>query len=75
MTDELTPSLTATRSPFNVRCGSCKHVWTAAWLPMEMSACARLLLGARCPACGHGPKGIFVAHGEAVSPVPPQRTA
>lgn len=74
MTDELTPSL-AGRSPLNVRCGSCQHVWTAAWLPMEMALVARTVGRAHCPACGTGPKGLFVAPGEAASPVPPQRTA
>lgn len=74
MTDELTPSLAPSRQPFNVKCGSCKHVWTAAWLPMEMGLCARLLGKAHCPACGNGPKGIFVASGEPVSNQPPQGT-
>lgn len=74
MTDELTLSLAPSRSPFNVGCGSCRHVWTAAWLPMEMDRVAKLLLGIHCPARGGGPKGIFVAPDATVSSVPPQRT-
>ena len=60
MTDELTPSLEG-RRPFNARCGKCSHTWPAAWLPMEMSLVAKLTIGIHCPACGNGPKGIFVA--------------
>lgn len=84
MTDELTPALSnaegpllasPARSPFNVRCGSCSHVWTAVWLPMEAGLFAKVTRRVLCPACGHGPKGIGVAPGAPVSPVPPQRTA
>jgi hypothetical protein len=53
-------------NPFNVRCGECEHVWTAALLPMEMAAAARLLMNVRCPNCGNGPKKIFCAPGAAL---------
>ena len=78
MTDELTPSLApaaAPRQPFNVKCGACKHVWTAAWLPMEASLFGKVAKAIHCPACGNGPKGIHVAPDEPVSTQPPQRTA
>lgn len=35
-----------------VHCGPCKHAWTAAYLPMEVSKLVRLIKGARCPKCG-----------------------
>lgn len=75
MTDELTPSLAPPRSPFNVRCEACTHVWTAAWLPMEAGLFARLTARLFCPSCGRGGVAIKVATSAPVSPVPPQRTA
>ena len=48
------------RNPFDVRCGACGHVWTAAYTPMEMGRMAALLKGVRCPACGEPSKNIFL---------------
>lgn len=49
------------RTPFRVRCGKCQHVWTAAYLPMEVGSCCRLLKGVRCPMCAAGGREIFLA--------------
>jgi len=53
-----------TRSPFNVQCDKCQHVWTAAWLPMEARTFAKVTARLHCPSCGNGPKEIFAAPGE-----------
>lgn len=49
------------RKPFWVKCGKCSHCWAAAYLPMEMAACAKLMMVSRCPMCGNGPKNNFIA--------------
>lgn len=51
------------RHPFWARCGECGHCWPAAYLPMEMTACAKLLLQAACPMCAS--KKVFIAKQEA----------
>lgn len=53
--------MSETRKPFWAECSKCRHQWAAAYLPMEVSAAAKLMMSARCPMCGNGPKGIFVA--------------
>jgi len=40
------------RKPFWAKCPKCGHCWPAAYLPMEISACAKLLMKCRCPMCG-----------------------
>lgn len=50
-----------TKKPFWAECGKCRHQWAAAYLPMEVAAAAKLMMQARCPMCGHGPKGILIA--------------
>lgn len=57
----------ADRNPFNVRCGKCSHVWTAAWLPMEASVFAKLAGRLHCPNCGNGPKQLFAAPSQPVT--------
>lgn len=47
------------RKPFWAKCAACSHCWAAAYLPMEMSACAKLLQRATCPMCGS--RKAFVA--------------
>ena len=49
------------REPFNVICGGCEHIWTAAYTPMEMGVFAKLLKGVRCPNCGGASKNIFLS--------------
>ena len=46
--------MTATeeRRGFWAKCRACAHCWIAAYLPMEMAACARLMGRAACPMCG-----------------------
>lgn len=53
--------MTVQRTPFNVRCQPCGHVWTAAWLPMPLRDCASMLMGIRCPNCAGGAGSIFIA--------------
>jgi hypothetical protein len=55
MTDSL-------KSPFNVRCGDCQHVWAAAWLPMEMFKVAKIVRHLTCPKCAAPSKRIFMAY-------------
>lgn len=52
---------TSEKKPYRVRCGSCEHVWTAAYLPMVAVKAARLLMGLRCPMCAEGAGKIFMA--------------
>lgn len=47
------------RKPFWAKCGDCSHCWAAAYLPMEMKACAKLLMRAACPMCGG--RKVFIA--------------
>lgn len=49
------------KSPMNVKCGKCNHVWTAAWLPMEMRKVAKVIGKLHCPACGNDAKDIYLA--------------
>ncbi len=49
------------RKPFHVRCCDCRHLWIAAYFPMEMTKALRLLKGVCCPMCGAGPKRIVLA--------------
>ena len=48
------------RKPFWVKCGSCGHVWTAAYLPMVAEQFAKAAKCC-CPNCANGPKNIFIA--------------
>lgn len=52
--------MTDARKPFWVECGKCRHQWSAAYLPMEVSVFAKVAK-ASCPMCGNGPKGILIA--------------
>lgn len=49
------------RRPVDLRCGDCRHVWTGAYLPMEVSRFAALIAAARCPMCGANSRRIFMA--------------
>lgn len=42
----------AERRPFWAKCRACAHCWPAAYLPMEATACAKLMQRAACPMCG-----------------------
>lgn len=44
----------ADRQAFWAKCRGCGHCWPAAYLPMELTTCAKLLSRARCPMCGDG---------------------
>jgi hypothetical protein len=44
--------MTDERKPFWAKCPTCAPCWPAAYLPMEMSKCAKLLIAAACPNCG-----------------------
>jgi hypothetical protein len=39
------------KTPFNVMCEKCKHIWTALYTPMPMADAARILKSLRCPVC------------------------
>jgi hypothetical protein len=43
-----------------VWCASCRHRWTACWLPMEASKACAVLLATHCPSCGAKPAEIRV---------------
>ena len=58
------------RRPFNVRCGACGHVWTAAYTPMGMTRLGKVLKGIHCPACGEPSKNIFLVMANYRLPVP-----
>lgn len=45
-------------------CGECSHVWTLAYLPMDLTKVADICKRAICPACAC--KKVFVANGAAV---------
>lgn len=47
------------RKPFWAKCGECSHCWAAAYLPMEATACAKLLIRAACPMCAS--RKVFIA--------------
>lgn len=49
---------TEAKIPFMTRCTKCNHVWTAAYLPMELTAFSKLAKGLCCPMCGAGSKDI-----------------
>lgn len=49
------------REPFNVKCKKCLHVWTAAYVPMEMLTMAAILRDMRCQMCGVDSQQIFTA--------------
>jgi len=52
------------RKPLDVMCRSCKHIWTAAYTPMEMGKMAKLLKSIRCPSCAESSKNIFLTKSE-----------
>ena len=52
---------TADKEPFNVRCGECKHTWTAAYTPLSLVTMGELLQGLHCPMCGIDSSKIFAA--------------
>jgi len=47
------------RKPFWAKCGECFHIWTCAYLPMNMSAMAEIFKRVRCPNCATNK--VFVA--------------
>ena len=49
----------ADRQPLNVRCAACEHVWTVAYLPMELATAAMALKRATCPKCGETQRIYF----------------
>ena len=49
------------RVPFWAKCVRCKHIWTAAYLPMDMTAFANLAKGLCCPMCAATAKEITPA--------------
>lgn len=55
--------MTEPRTPFNVKCGACQHVWQAAMLPMPLARMASLLKGLHCPDCGADSKQIYADQG------------
>jgi formate dehydrogenase maturation protein FdhE len=48
------------KRPMQVQCVQCGHVWTAAYLPMEMGKVATLLKRVMCPMCAAGVKDLFL---------------
>lgn len=49
------------KKPFWAKCTKCSHIWTAAYLPMNLTAMGKLLRGLCCPACGVGADKITPA--------------
>lgn len=49
------------KEPFWVKCSKCRHIWIAAYAPMEMAAFARVVGKVCCPMCAAGPKLILIA--------------
>ena len=47
------------KEPFNVKCQTCDHAWVAAYLPMNLTAIAKVLKGLRCPMCSQDSMKIF----------------
>jgi hypothetical protein len=55
------------KQPLLVRCGTCNHVWAAAWLPMPLGDAGRLLKRIACPMCAAPSRDIYLydpKHGE-----------
>lgn len=48
------------RTPFNVQCFGCQHVWPLLQLPMPLHEAAAKMKAATCPNCG-ATKHIFAA--------------
>ena len=48
------------KQPLYVLCGACKHVWVAAYTPMEITRIAKVLKGIHCPACGAPSENICI---------------
>lgn len=53
---------TADRTPCQMRCMDCSHVFTVAYLPMPMETFAKIAKSARCPMCGVGAKRLSPCH-------------
>lgn len=49
------------KRPFWASCTECGHVWTAAYLPMEMRAFSKLTKALHCPNCAAGSNKITPA--------------
>lgn len=39
------------RTPARVTCSNCRFVWIGFYLPMDMSACGKLMSRLTCPMC------------------------
>lgn len=50
---------TEKKTPFNGRCGGCGHVWTIAYIPMELTKFSTITKAAKCPMCATGSKNIY----------------
>jgi hypothetical protein len=50
-----------TRKPFWVKCTSCSHCWSPAYIPMDVSAFVKATRRPVCPMCGASGKGIVLA--------------
>ena len=49
------------KTSFWAKCAKCNHTWLAAYLPMEITAFAKLAKGLCCPMCGAGSKDLRTA--------------
>lgn len=43
---------TEKRIPFYAKCVECKHIWIAAYTPMNLTVMAKLIKQLHCPMCG-----------------------
>lgn len=41
----------ARKQPLELQCGGCDHVWTVAYLPLEVDMIAEMFESSRCPMC------------------------
>lgn len=48
------------KTPMNVECTKCKHVWPAVYLPLEVGKATAILMALRCPMCAAPAKDIVV---------------
>lgn len=48
------------KTPTNVQCAECKHVWVGFYLPQPISVIAKMMKNLTCPKCGTDSKRIHI---------------
>lgn len=49
------------KTPQNVRCADCSHVWVGLYLPQPIAVAAKMMKNLTCPKCGADSKRIRMA--------------